>query len=577
MPDEIMAVAKNKSVTEIRSLASRLRMRHANRVSEQRVDQQYYDDTFIVNIDQPFHIVRTGTGARIVDSIVDYIETANPQIFREPRKQNDKERESAVKIARLLNSWVIQLIPQISEGIRNAVHYGEGIFQIEYNPDYDKSFPEQLPIIVTALNPLVTYTEPYDSFIPEIVVKLFDMDVSSVKSQFPEWRNPKTRAVGTVSGVNYLAYWDKYQRYFEGNKASLVSEGATPNPYGFMPFVHFYAGFGKKSPEGRPEHLAAGRLRKLRGRLKEESEIESRIDSIIALYANPIVQIEQSQRDADEIDRQAMEEQPIGPGTNLVTGYGWKQTIFTPNVPAAQLFAHLGQIQRALDRELPPGLLGIASGPRSSGRLEDVLSENVERKYSQLKHNVETAIATVLSMALRILDTIPEALPITTRATVLAKGESPRKEELITKKDIDGYYAVIAELNPEEAIQRDREVMLGRTLLNEGRISWREFLIDYMHKTNDEADETMAEALAEQAIISHPALVEMRVRAALEQIGATDFLRKLEEENVQQAQGQELAQQEPPQQRPSEARNPVAAETLRQSLEARGARRPPTQ
>jgi len=64
------------------------------RVGEQEKDQTYIDDTFDVSISAPFHIVRTGTGAKIIDDVVSHIETANPQAFREPREKTKKSIES---------------------------------------------------------------------------------------------------------------------------------------------------------------------------------------------------------------------------------------------------------------------------------------------------------------------------------------------------------------------------------------------------------------------------------------------------------------------------------------------------
>jgi len=200
-----------------------------------------------------------------------------------------------------------------------------------------------------------------------------------------------------------------------------------------------------------------------------------------------------------------------------------------------------------------------------SGRQDDITAEHAQKKSVRLVHNLCEALAQVLSMGLRILDTIPGALPITARATVIKNGEPITEEYKVTKEDIGGYYGCTVKLNPEEAIEHDRKVMLGRTLVNEGRISWELFLIDYMGMTKDEADKTISDAIAEQAILNDPTMSQIRVMEAIEQAGMTRYLEKI----------QQTQQAPPPQIRPSEAKNPVARETIRQALGEKGVARTP--
>jgi hypothetical protein len=168
-------------------------------------------------------------------------------------------------------------------------------------------------------------------------------------------------------------------------------------------------------------------------------------------------------------------------------------------------------------------------------------------------------------MSLMILDKTPGVLPITLRATFIEDGVN--KEETITKDDIEGFYDCRVELNPEKDIQSDREVMLGRTLYKEGMIPWKRLLIDYMHKTEAEADDIIAETLAEQAVATNPLLAQIRVTEAMEQIGATKYLKQIQasqEENQKMA--EDLSKTNIPKYRPSEANNPTAVDTLRQVL-----------
>jgi len=385
---------------QIRKFAKDIKEYHNARIREQTRDQLYYDDEFPVGIMTPFHIVRTGTAARIVDSIVDHIEIANPQVFREPKKSTDKARESALKVAKFGNYLIKQWQLELAEFIRNCVHRGEAIGQVQYNNQHRSELDNSVPLLFTAPDPMVVFCDPYDVLLPQRVVKSFRMKPMAVKTMAPEWEYD-----GDKKEVEYLAYWDNETRYIEAAKIKIIGGS---NYLGFPPIVHCYSGFGKKSYDGRPEAFAVGRLKKIRNRLKEECEIESRIDSIIALYANPLLVMGAESSDAATIDEEALKKQVIGPGETIVIPWGYKWQLYTPEVAAAQLFQHLYQIRQALGLDIPPLMAGQASGSRTSGRLEDILFEHIQKKYSKLINNVELALAELLGMALRILEKTPK-------------------------------------------------------------------------------------------------------------------------------------------------------------------------
>lgn len=574
---------------EIRKLARRLDIRDTVKVSQQNDDQTYYEDKFKVKIVTPFHVIRTGTASKIIHNIVSHIQLSNPQVFREPRKHSEKSRESALKVSRLLNYWIKEWIPEIYEIVWDDVLYGEGIGQIDFNNEaYGKTNDgyvykgDATPIKLTSVNPLITHCLPYDALNPLKVIKSFEIDCSELTSLYSEWSNPKKRLEGSSTGAKYLSYWDDKQKYFEADGEDLSN--VQQNIFGFCPFVHFYAGWGKRSADGKPETLAIGRLKDIRGRLEEECEIESRIDSIIGLYANPILQIMKTANDADEADRAELEKTVLGPGATIVTPYGWNQVIYTPAVANAQLFSHLAQVRDALEVD-NPSLLSGAPIPGATGRREDIEYEHIKKRYAKLVQNLERGLGVLLGMGLRIIDTMPQGLPVLVKGTVFENGEVLNTEEQITKEDIDGFYDCTVVLNPDEEMENDRDFSKYRMLVNEGKISWKEFLIKGCKKTESEAEDIMAEAIAEQTIMTNPQMQDMRVQEALKQMGATKYLDELKAQGAQtdkmnqalQTQ-QSLQPQKPKGYRPSEARNPLAAGIIRQVLgeSPKAVRNPPT-
>jgi hypothetical protein len=567
--------------TEVKSLLKRLEGRDTNKIREQKTDLSFYEDTFEVDITSPFHVIRTGKGARIINDMVSHIQIANPQVFREKIKASESGKESALKVEKFLNYLVRSIIGEIKESIWMSALFGEGLFQVDFNGDaYENSKKGYvhrlgaLPVIVSSIDPLIAHCLPYDSLLPEKVIKKFEMDSSEIINMFPEWANPKNRKEGSSNGAKYIAYWDADSKYYEADEETLEEK---LNIFGFCPFVHFYSGFGMKSSGGKPENLAVGRLRRIRGRLIEHCEIESRIDSIIGLYANPIYRIKKTQTDAEDADVDSLKDIVLGPGATLYVPYGYEDQIYTPEVASAQLFAHLAQIERALEVESPSLLSGFPQTSKTTGRQEDIEYSHIQRKYASLIFNLEESLEAVLGMCLKILDTVPQALPVNYKAVVEKDGQKVEKTEDITKEDINGNYDCDVKLNPDEDLEDTIDFQKYRMLVSEGRISWKEFLIKGCKKTESEAEDIMADAIAEQTIMTNPQMQLIRVQEALERMGAQKYLKILEQQAQEQTEmNQALQTYTPKEPRPSEARNPTAAGVLRQVLNEtpQGIRRP---
>ena len=592
-------VIPTPEVEEIRELRTQYKgFYNILKMVEQPKDQEFYDDKFAVAIKAPYHIKRTGSAARIIDIASAAIDTSNPVVFCEPRKKNEKEIARALKRAKLFNHWIQFIISEIEEAKMNLFLRGEAFFQVDYNDNYDKEDESALPVIISAPDPMIIYADPQESRgLPAKVIKSCNMNVGQVKQLFPTWTNPNKRKLNDVSGVEYLFYIDAGTRYIEADKERLL--GPQPNIFGFVPIVHCYSGFGKRSPEGKPETLVVGRLRKSRGRLEEECEIESRLDSIIGLFANPVLKLRQVLPDNQASAEPEEDSIRFVPGANITEPYGWQIEIHQAQVPGPQMYQHLYSIRSALGLETPNIAMGLPSTSRATGRQEDIYAEQYTKQYRTLRNNLAKATATALSMALRILDTVPGLLPITVRATTLKDGKEIREEETVTKEDIDGYYDCRVEFRAADELVEDRKVMLGRTLVGEGRIDWKSFLIDYCGYSQEKADETINQTIADKVIFSD-AMMGIVAQEALEKAGMERYLKQMQQQaqmqgqmgqgapaggqGMPQGQGQPMIQgqggiQGQQIQRPSEAQNPIARDIIRQILEQTpvGVRNPPRQ
>lgn len=539
--------------------------------TEQGKDQEYYDDTFGTSIKSPpYRVSRTGAAARIVDTAYDSVDVSNPQVFCEAKKSTKIEEEKAARRARLLNHWVKQLSQEIEEAKKNGMIRGEGYFQVEYNNDFDPNNEKSLPIQITAPDPMIIYPDPHEvRGVPRRVIKSCQMNVGQVQQYWPDWSNPDKKEVNSQKGVDYLAYWDVGTRHIEADKEAILA--TQPNIFNIVPFSHFYTGFGKRSPEGKPETKVVGRLRKNRDVLVEQCETQSRIDSQIALFTDPVVLLEPTMDNPPKLPDDIEQQLEFGPGKVIQAVPGWKITIFQGDVPGPQMYNHLYQINAQLGLEVPNVAMGIPSTSRATGRQENIYAEQYSRKYKAFKGNLAEALATALGMGLRIVEwrlkEFPQTTKITVKATEIKDGKETPKEELITAEDIGGCYDCRVEFKEDDSTAQDREFTKYERLAGQGRVSWKALLVQGMAYTEDEAEEEINETLAEMAWRTNPELMGMVLTEALERAGQHALLRKMQEKAQREQQMARVMPQagaESP--RPSEARNPLASDILRQSL-----------
>ena len=545
----------------------RLRQRSGLK-TEQNTDQEFFDDIFPTRITDPYIVRRTGVAAEIITRGANFINTTNPKVFREPRADNTTEVERTSKIGRMANHWVDFLIGQIRETTFNGLLLGESYWQIQYNPAYNDNSEHNLPILFSVPDPriiLPSLSESMDG-IPEDVIKFCTMSPSQVGQLYPQWNNPQNKK--DDGKVDYLAYFDKDWRYFEADGQALT-KGVEPNALKFVPFVHIYSGFGKHSPEGNPESRIVGKLRYLRNLLTMECEMTSMIDSIIALFANPVL-ILKALQEGIKITEEDKKSVALRPGGVVTIPTGWDYEIRQGDVPAPQLFQHLYQIRARLQQELPPIAFGMPSTSRATGRQEDVYQGVFGKQYAPFVHNIEAGLSTVLGMGLRILDTIPKILPITNRVTMWKDGQEVRQTEKIEKKDIDGYYDLNVRLDPDEAIEASRNAMLYKGYWESGLVDKKTVLMEGLKKTNDEADKIINKRIADDYIMTNPVMGEAISRKAVELSGMGDILRQMDMQMA--AQGVQGAKKP----RPSEAQS-VDSDVIKQMLQEQpyGARESP--
>lgn len=498
----------------------------------QKEDWEYYKDTFPVpSIQSPYKITRLALGTEIIDVPTAYIVTSEPQVYVEATADNDAARERALKRGTFLNHLVDRLTfqnPQpFKESVKNALVRGEGWIHLVNNPDWtgDDPFCQDIPLIFAVPDPIIVYASPDErNGVPDYCFLPYKRYYRAIQNKYEHWKNPQNRK-DTDKFADWLVYFDKDIRYFEADGQAILETdnstkkkkeyGIQKNMLGFVPFVHFYSGYGKSSPEGKPEELAVSRIRPDKGRILAYTELASSVASQLMLYAQASVDM-QSLDPNLVIDKNKVEYSKI-PGSLNILPSNVKVTMDRGSAPPGEVLSFLQMLRYEITRATPPLMQGISSG--GSGRAEDIEKKNAIAQYQSVVDNAATAWGTALSQALHIVKNPAFGLlPLTLRATQSKEGQKIRGEITLKEEDIDDFHCVV-KLKAADPIEDKAQAQIGNMMQAQGVIDWETNLVKYHGYSLDEAKEIMVKATAGLFIKNNPALIAAMGMAAMKELG----------------------------------------------------------
>mgnify|MGYP001568525300 CR=1 FL=1 len=111
--------------------------------------------------------------------------------------------------------------------------------------------------------------------------------------------------------------------------------------------------------------------------------------------------------------------------------------------------------------------------------------------------------------------------------------------EGLTREDIERRYQCEVKLRADDPIERDRSITLMDRLRTTGGASLRSFLIEGRGMTQDEADDEIAQILAEKVTIYNPDVAAVLGMDAAQEMGMADkvLLAKQKTQTMQQSGG----------------------------------------
>jgi len=529
------------SIKEIKELENHLvNTRHSHRVEVQQDDQTYYDDTFSLPlIKDASYIVRTGAPARLINGITEQIVTDNPQAFTKPRENTNIANASSVNVAKEFNRQLQILNKQnpnpFKESIKNKLVRGDNYIYVihneslvNYKGDWHKDMPDAVPVKYIVFDPMIVFFDPdegEENGIPNRVIISFKRSAGELHQRYPHWKpkNGMERGKWGAEPIPFFMYWDNKIRYFEADDSALLTddegklangEGIQKNPYGFVPLVHSYSGFGKDSVDKDPASLAVSRIRMIKDMYREDCTMRSDFSFIIHKFAH---------KHYDLINKSGTKLSP-DLFNNYDAGAGkWNVVDIPPGadievretlLPDAQVFQYYNIIRGDLAMEDLPILRGVPVS--SSGRQDDIARNTGMKLYSSVINNTAREWATALDMGAKVSE----------KMMMLPVG--------IKEGDFENYTDTRVELRSIDPIEAERKSLSGRAQVQAGQLSLKTNFIKFQNMTDGEADDEIDQMMAEQYILQNPDIAMFIGAKVAEKSGLADEFAAWKEQRQQE-------------------------------------------
>jgi hypothetical protein len=506
------------SLNEILDFKEFMETRHGTRIGEQTIDQTFVEDTYKIPVPEfvkAEYIFRTGFVASLMNSITQQAISFLPKVYTESK--NKTSQGGADRVAVIGNKWCKTLSKQSIHPFRQSFKAGAFTRGEEWNyivhndrlmriDGWQELFPNELPVHFIPFDPMVVFHEPSEEIDgkPKRVIVKFKRLISELHEIYPDWTPEETKQ----KEVEFWMYFDKDRSYAEADKKVLFSR---PNPYGFVPFVHKYSGYGVETQSKDPALLAFTRTRMIRDRIKEDAKMSTEFNYNQSELVWKVMNLLWPLNTPVPADLLTAYSKKPGSLNILSVPQGVAPTIEDSKALGADSFAYRNQVRADLNAEHPLSMRGIASG--TSGRQEDIMSSAGMSMYDSPIEATGSLWSEALDMAIQICS-IPDL-------KLLPEGLQETDKSSYTELRVD-----IKRVDPTDLSRKAAE---GDRRFQMGIIDLEELYVEYMGKTREQALKLKARVWIEQAMRNDPAFIQLITQTAAEEMGQEEKLAQIRE------------------------------------------------
>ncbi len=507
--------------------------RHSERVRNQKTDQGFFEDKYIIPFVKAKYQLRTGFVAEMANGITQQSIASQPKVFTKPRQETKEIEDASDRVASLLNKWGKGLSKQSTNPFKQtfkatAFTRGEAWVYTPHKTElalwkgdtsWQEKHPDIIPVHFILYDPMVVFADPSE-FVdgkPTRVLVYYKRKVADVKASYPKFNT----SAGDSELVEFLFYVDKDTMYAEADEKPLFldkngkltnGDGRRKNIYGLIPFAHCYSGYGQDTEDHNPEMLAFTRTRMIQDKVTLDATMASAFrHNIIEFAWRARTVLNQS---GVEISPDAYREyRPNEPGklNELTLPPGASVKVEESQLFEAPVFAYRERVKADLEGAYPGSLKGVAQG--SSGRQEDILAGAGLSFYDAPIENNATLWVDAFDNALKICYEIPDMIP-------------PKMQS----KDVDSYSEIEVRIKAEDPLETLRNKADGDRKYQLGIIDDMTNLLQYQGFTKEEARKIMARKLVDDVTRNNPVVRELMGLTLAQEMGVLEEYQQLSQQ-----------------------------------------------
>lgn len=358
------------------------------------------------------------------------------------------------------------------------------------------------PFYYRAIDPRRFYPDPSGK--RQFAFESYKRMALDVKSSWPQWDGYSNDT--PFKELDWIEGWHKDWRTYLADTKAIFSKDVIPNLYGFIPYAWGYSGWGKTSPDGKPEERAVGLLNPIISALEEEARFKSAMgnhfrQNVYQPYAkDPTI-------DGDFT---------MGPGEIIETPVKNGLVDGIAPFPVARInpdtFPILGSVLQDIQNTSASALLS-GQGPNgdTSGYLQGILMGQGRIKFRPALNTLELMASTVIRNTLYLIKhVIKQPVPF-------AGGKIIRPDDIMEPIIIN------VSLEPTDPAENDRKLKSGMDLHSRKIISTRTMREDYAGVSDvEESEQILIETIKAmpqyQALLLGEAMENYEMKALVEKL-----------------------------------------------------------
>lgn len=466
-------------------------------------NEKYYEGEFdgLVDLPEGYELTKPTTLRAVVDEAIDNIMPADIQVKYSPRSDTKKGQEDAdtirMHLKGLWRHWRrlgADIDPWRDAGKNLFIN---GVGAIKEVPDFTlwptlpegeivklkesggKAIADRLktirdirstsaPIMCRSLHPKCIIVDP--SVGRKLwMIERYQASSDEVTSMYAQWDkdfvDPRRNRKHKIHEMWTATYATDKGEIVSGRHYIFIDEEFKhegENPYGFLPYITKYSGFGRETYEGRPKYKSVGLFTpQVKSMALAEARRFSQFDAIMSQLAFPIGMLPL------EVDAESFDTSPGA--LNFVPEEVFKngdKIWVQAKIPGAEYMQSLGAISGQIERgTTQPTLRGApVPGTDSAAQLGMYTSQS-KLRLDSCQQALEDMVSEAMSRYLWFIDNV-----LKDNVSILT-GDTDMQRAKIGPDQIRGRYDVIVKFMPNEELIKQQKLAIANDAIVKGGMS----------------------------------------------------------------------------------------------------------